>query len=224
MRRLLWKEWQERRLWMALWVLIGVVTTVLGKGQRITNTYDIDMSWIMLTTAAAMLAGLGGYGSELHGERATFLYSRAITWKQILTAKLLLGVFNVVVSVIINAITGQLLLPVEYHPLVTPHSLVIGALIMAGFTGAVYLIGLACSTVLPGLAGSLLVLIGWFALGSSIDNFAYRGAMLGLISAVRGTTRCRLHPVSLRYFTASRNTTLAIQPYHVALDYTRDLA
>jgi hypothetical protein len=164
MRRLLWKEWQERRLWIALWVLAGAVLTALGKGQGVCNTAWMDSNWVMLIPLTALLAGLGGYGSELHGGRAAFLYSRAVTWKQVLAAKLLLGLAAVIGSVIISAAAGRLLLPVEYHSLITLHSLAIGALTMAGFTAGGYLLGLAFSVILPGVAGSMLVAVSWFGL------------------------------------------------------------
>jgi|GEM_PF-2111886 len=163
MRRLLWKEWQERRLWIALWVATGAALTALGKGQGVCNIAWMDSNWGMLIPLAALLAGLGGFGSELHRGRAAFLYSRAVTWKQILGAKLLLGLAAIIVSVIASAAAGRLLLPAEYHQLITPHSLLSGALVMAGFTAGAYLLGLAFSTVLPGVAGGLLVAVGWMA-------------------------------------------------------------
>ena len=175
MRRLLWKEWQERRLWIALWVLAGVVTVMLGKGQvicEITGRFSWGSGWDLAVPLMALLAGLSGYGSELHGTRATFLYSRAITWKQLLAAKLLLGLIAVIVSVVISAITGCLLLPAEYHPFITLHSLVMGALPVVGTTTAAYLFGLSCSTVLSGPAGGVLVMVG---LGTIADFFVVIG-------------------------------------------------
>jgi len=182
MRRLLWKEWKERWLWIALWIVTGAVTTALGKGQfTCGEQWQTTSSWMFVIPLTAMLAGLGGYGSELHGGRATFLYSRPVTWKQLLAAKLLLGFVAVIGSGIVSALAGCLLLPEEYHSLITPHSLAVGALIMAGFTAGAYLLGLAFSTVLPGVAGGLLVLVGWMAVVTTVAGLSIYKPVFSLI-------------------------------------------
>ena len=182
MRRLFWKEWRERQVWIALWVVVGAVATALGKGQNVCNiALDNTSPWMMLIPLTAGLAGLAGYGSELHGGRAAFLYSRAISWKQVLAAKLLLGLAVVVGSVIVNMAAGCLLLPAEYHPLITLHGLALGALIMAGLTAGAYLFGLVFSVVLPGVAGSLLVVVGWTVLFNVFSLIGFKVTVFGPI-------------------------------------------
>ncbi|MHB9107864.1 MAG: hypothetical protein ACYDCO_12475 [Armatimonadota bacterium] len=182
MRRLLWKEWQERRVWIALWLLTGVVATALGKGQSICDIpFELASSWMMIILLMALLTGLGGYGSELRGGRATFLYSRAVGWKQILAAKLLLGLAAVIVSVLLNAAAGYLFLPAEYHRLITLHSVLNGAYLTGGLSALAFVLGLAGSLVLPGLAGGLLVVVGWVVVITLLAQFGNQKPAFGPI-------------------------------------------
>ena len=181
MRRLLWKEWQERRLWIAAWLLAGMALTALGKGQQMCEATGTESAWMMVLPLMALLAGLGGYGSELRGGRAAFLYSRAVTWKQTLAAKLLLGLAAVIVSVLLNAAAGMLLLPAEYCHLITPHSLFAGIWVIAGLSALFFILGLAGSVVLPGLAGGLLVVVAWVVIFSLLAQFGNQKPAFGPI-------------------------------------------
>ncbi|MHB9023800.1 MAG: hypothetical protein ACYC7E_06430 [Armatimonadota bacterium] len=176
MRRLLWKEWNERWIWLLMWALAVIITAALGVGQRGLGKETAQSSWAMLSALFALLAGLGAYGSELVGERATFLYSRALSWKQLFFTKVLLGLAVALLAPVLGAIAFRLAAPAEFHPFMTPAALALGALEMAGISGAAYLIGLGCSIVFPGLAGGLLTILLWWggiaAIGFSIYEIA----------------------------------------------------
>jgi len=179
MRRLLWKEWHERRLWLALWAAATVVTAALGIGQ--SGLGAMPEAWFQLPLALAVIAGLGGYGSELKGERATFLYSRNISWKAVLAAKLLPGLATAVLAPALGALAILVFSPPEYHHLLTPGALASGALTVAGFSGAGFLVGLGCSIILHGLAGSMLALFIGIAAVSVYGFLLYE--VLGISSA-----------------------------------------
>ncbi|HEY3380103.1 MAG TPA: hypothetical protein VGL77_21725 [Armatimonadota bacterium] len=165
MKRLLWKEWRERWLWFVLWFVAVLGTAALGEGQQFCGSGSTPLSsWIVLPAGLAALAGLRGYNSELQGNRATFLYSRAQLWGRLLAAKALPGLGVAVVAAALGALVCRVTAPAAYLPFVTPAHLAQGALEMAGITGGLYLLGLSCSIVLSGLAGSIIALLLWFGL------------------------------------------------------------
>ena len=164
MSALLWKEWQERRYWLLLFALAEVGTGVFTPAQSPFGWGQNTSGWGLLPVAVALLAGLGAYGSELTGGRATFLYSRAICWKQVLFAKLLLGVSVLAAAPVLTALILRLKAPAPYLPFMTPAHLLFGALWVILLTGTAFCVGLGCSIVLTGLAGSILVLLGYIGI------------------------------------------------------------
>jgi len=172
MKQLLWKEWQERRIWLLLWAVAEVGVGVFAHTQSPFGSFEPNGStWILLPGALALLAGLGAYGSELAGGRAAFLYTRALSWKQVLLAKLLPGVAVLVGAPFISACILRLSAHAPYTHFMTPVNLLSGALWMMSFTGMAFFAGFGCSIVLSGLAGSILVLFGFFGavfLGSTL--------------------------------------------------------
>lgn len=123
MKRLLWKEWHERALWLTLWVLAVVVTTALGKGQSICGYSDMMSIWSAYALTFPFLAGLSAYGSELKGERVYFLYSRALSWKQVLAAKIIPGIVVALLAPLLGVLAVLLFIPAQYHPFMTPTNL-----------------------------------------------------------------------------------------------------
>ena len=164
MRALLWKEWHERRYWLLLFALAEVGAGFFASAQSPFRWGQNASPWILLPVALALLAGLGTYGSELTGGRATFLYSRALCWKQVLLAKVLLGVSVLVAAPVLTALMLPRYVPAPYLPFMTPANLLLGALWVILLTGTAFFIGLGCSIVLAGLAGSILVLLGYLGL------------------------------------------------------------
>ncbi|HOS44084.1 MAG TPA: hypothetical protein PK794_10370 [Armatimonadota bacterium] len=163
MQYLLWKEWQERRLWLLLWLLAMAGTALVGKGPSPFG-FDVPAGWTMIPALFALLSGLAGYGSELVGGRAAFLFSRPVGWGRVLLAKVLPGAATALLGAIVGAVACRFTLPAHYLPFVTPLSLTLGALGIGVVMLTVYLIGLACSTTLRVLAGAALALLLWLAL------------------------------------------------------------
>lgn len=192
MRQLLWKEWQERRLWLLLWAVAEVGTGVIAQTQSPfgmqQSVWELTASWLPLPTVLALLAGLGAYGSELTGARASFLYSRALSWKQVLLAKVLLGLTAVVGAPLLTAVIQCLCAPAQYRPFMTPAHLLLGMLWVILLTGIAFFIGLGCSIVLPGLAGSALALLGYVGISylavSMVQLLGYRPQVLTMIFLV----------------------------------------
>jgi hypothetical protein len=163
MRRLLWKEFQERAPWLLLWLLTVILTAAFGKGQALLSIDMYLSGWQPLSVLMAALAGLSAYGSEVKGERAAFLLSRAVTWPQVLLAKVLPGLGVAVIAPLLGALVGYFFLSAPYQPFATSAVLGSGALMLMVFTVCAYLIGLSCSVILPGMMGGVLVIMIWFA-------------------------------------------------------------
>lgn len=159
MKRLLWKEWQERRVWLLLCAVAIIIIGGLGLEQSPFEFNWNFSAWVSVTIILAVLAGLTGYGSELTGARAVFLYTRALCWQQVLLAKALLGLVVIFGASFIAALVMRLLAPAPYVPFMTPWHLLQGALLPSLLLGSFYLLGLGCSIVLPGLAGGILTLL-----------------------------------------------------------------
>ena len=178
MTRLLWKEWQERRLWLGLWVLAVVGNVVFVHVPRpVTDWHYCAFDEWRLPLLAALLAGLGAYGSELRGRRADFLYTRAHSWGQVLLAKLLLGAAAVATAALLGVVACRLTAPAAYLPFITPQHLLWVGWEIIEYTGLAFLLGTACSLVLPGLPGSLLMLL--VVVGAAYLSDAVLGKMVG---------------------------------------------
>ena len=168
MRRLIWKELREKRLWALL--LFASVAGVVVFDDGYTFCGEEFGGWIAISFVAAFLLGGSSYSSELAGGRADFLYSRHISWKKVLLAKLLVGLGAVVVAVVASAVVYRLLCPVPLLPFATPTELAKGAAIAMGIMAIAYAVGFLCSIVLPGVFGSMLVT---FAMAATIGITVY---------------------------------------------------
>ncbi len=120
MKRLLWKEWQERRVWLLLCAVAIIIIGGLGLEQSPFEFNWNFSAWVSVTIILAVLAGLSGYGSELTGARAVFLYTRALGWQQVLLAKVLVGLAVMFGASLIAALVMRLLAPAPYVPFMTP--------------------------------------------------------------------------------------------------------
>lgn len=188
MRCLLWKEWQEQRWWLLSWAVGAVLLSALGRGICPALAEPNPSPWFTIIPGLALLSGLAGYGSELKGNRATFLFSRAISWKQVLAAKALLGLAAVIITALASTVASVISCPALYRPFITP-ILAGQAFLMIGLmTGAPYLLGWVCSTVLPGMAGGMLVLLAGVGLvaggGCTLGQLFHRREPFCLAGAV----------------------------------------
>jgi len=186
MIRLLWKEWRERGIWLALWVLAGIGVAAFAAGQRCLGSDSGITTWALLPAGLAALAGLDGYSSESRGERASFLHARAISWKQLLSAKVLIGVATALLAAGMGALACWLTLPPAFLPFATAEYFALGALEIAAFTAAVYLLALAISMACTGMAGSILrtVLFLFIMMGASVFPHLLYGQIRGAATAL----------------------------------------
>jgi len=157
MRRLFWKEWRERWGWLCFCALAVIATPLITQGHcYLALEWAVQTPWTFMPLLAALLAGLSGYGSELQGERAAFLYSRAVTWKQLLGAKILLGCACIVAATVVAAIVCRYTIHPAYLPFFMPRDVILGGSIWGGITMGCYLIGMGLSIAWPGLWGGIL--------------------------------------------------------------------
>ncbi len=161
MRQLLWKEWRERRVRLLCWGAIIVGFTACCAGPYFLGNNDFANPWPTLwLMIVSVFVGLGAYASELTPGRAAFAYSRPVSWKAILLSKLLSALACAWGAVLLGTLLFRLRCPTPYLPFIPPGHLALGALQLCWAVGGGYLCGLACSVVLPGIAGGILTLVG----------------------------------------------------------------
>lgn len=158
---LLWKEWCERSLWF---VFLAVSILVAGWHGHAQAFCGEDMPvlvnpWFYQPVALAVLAGAGGYVSELHKGRADFIFSRPISWHSVLLVKLLIGAAVILFVPLLSALAFRVVGPLPYRELVTPATALAGAWPLIFVMAIGYLVGLACSLIVPGIAGGMLTVI-----------------------------------------------------------------
>jgi len=159
MRQLLWKEWRERRIWLLCWgaLISGIIAC--GAGSYFLGSPNSDIGWATpWLMIISMFVGAGAYASELAPGRAAFAYSRPVSWQALLLSKLLPALACAVAAVVLGVLLFRLLCPAPYLPFISAGHLALGALQLCWMVAGNYLCGLACSVVLPGIAGGVLTL------------------------------------------------------------------
>jgi len=161
MRRLLWKEFRERRWWALIWFLSIFSISLFGGGQAFYGEREmLPTLYLPLPLVISLLVGTGAYAGELANGRAQSVFSRPITPRALLAAKLLFAIVICLGAPLLAAAVAWCIAPESYRHLMTPSSLLSGALGAAWKYGLVYLLGLTCSVVISGLAGGILTLAG----------------------------------------------------------------
>ncbi|MBI2843516.1 MAG: ABC transporter permease [Armatimonadetes bacterium] len=159
MKRLLWKEFRERWPWVAVLALSVLGVVVAGKGYTYCGSFETFTGWVAPSVLAALFLGMGAYSSELGWGTADFLHSRPITWKRILSAKLLFGILTIAIVCIVGAVLYRVTIPQAYAVHATVPALAEGAGIASLILTIAFLMGLVSSVVLPGAVGAALIFL-----------------------------------------------------------------
>lgn len=157
MKRLLWKELREKWIWLAALVASTSGLVLFGDGYMFIG--HSQTGWTALSMLVALCLGASAYSGELAGGAADFVRSRPVSWKKLLLAKLIVGVGFVLVAVITAALVFRLVCPVEYLRFADPLHLMERALGIVVVMGLTYLCGVLVSVALPGVIGSLFVMV-----------------------------------------------------------------
>ena len=99
---------------------------------------------------------MGEYNSELKRGRAFFLFTRAVKWRNVLFAKVLFGTIIIIGTPLLAAGIFYFTCPEPYFHLTTLPNILVGVGLLVWPSMLCYLCGLACSVILPGLAGETL--------------------------------------------------------------------
>lgn len=166
MKRLLWKEFRENRVWALPLIASTVGVLFLHQGYTFFGNYAVFSPLIGISAIVALLFGTGAYASELSGDKADFLYSRPVSWKRILLAKLTIGFCFILSAAVLSAIVYRLICPDLYVPFATLPALMKGVGLAVLLMGIPYIVGVACSVVFPGFLGGILTLLMVLVLGS----------------------------------------------------------
>ncbi|MDO8683509.1 MAG: hypothetical protein Q7N50_08515 [Armatimonadota bacterium] len=161
MKSLIWKEFREKRIW-GLALLASVVGPIIfGKSYTFCPSgLDTITPWLSLMMIVSLLFGFSAYSSEISGGAAGFLYSRRISWKKVMLAKIIVGLGTIVLVSILAAVIYYLTCPDIYARFATLDRLAIGIVYSTCILGLPYLIGAICSVVLPGIFGGIIVMLG----------------------------------------------------------------
>lgn len=174
MSRILWKELREKRIWASLVVLVMTGGVALGQWQNGLLGSDSVTTWLCVSATVALLMGVTTYSPEVDG--ADFIGSRPIGWKKLLLGKLAIGLGAVVLGAVLSAVVFAVTVPEQYAQFGAVGNLAAWAGALVGFVGLAYIIGAACSVVLPGFVGGLLTALGAFVL-FGVETFVLGTAM-----------------------------------------------
>ena len=188
MRRLIWRELRERSGWAVVLALSCVGVTLVLRRFTFVGGFSAATAWLWLPIATAFLFGLGAFSSEQAGS-ADFLYSRPVSWKKMLLAKVAAALVVIVGSVVLSAVVYRLIRPEQYAQFTTVPHLARGAAYTAALLMVAYLFGLAYSPPLPGVFGGIVTFIALMvALGletSVYQALSNRGAADAAMVSVR---------------------------------------
>lgn len=157
MMRLLWKEWRERLGWGLAWTAAVLGVSLFAHGQAFCGDRVAWVTaWPVLPLLLALLAGAGGYASETKAGRAEFLFSRPVSGGRVLLGKLLYGAMIAFGAPLLAAVIFYGIADPAYHAQMTFPHLLLGVWDLGWKMGALYLLGLACAPVVPGLFGGIM--------------------------------------------------------------------
>jgi ABC-type transport system involved in multi-copper enzyme maturation permease subunit len=160
MKRLLWKELRERWPWALCWAAVILVAALPGHGQSFCGDFHLTyLGWALLPGLFAVLVGANAYSAEITRTRMFFTFSRPISWQALLTAKLLFAAIIACGIPLLAAVYFRFTCAEPYRAFATVLHLLAGVGLLAGILLVGYLTGLACSVVIPGVAGGILVLV-----------------------------------------------------------------
>ena len=159
MGRLLWKEFRERRLW-AIPLVLSVVG-VVAAGMRYTFCGNVLylVRWAIPSALVALLVGMGAYSSEIAWGTPDFLFSRSISWKRVMLAKVLFALGLIVSSAVLGAIVYRIVCPEPYVKFATLAGLARGVGIALLIMVSGYLAGAISSVLFPGYIGAILTFV-----------------------------------------------------------------
>lgn len=198
MRRLLWKELCERAWWLGCWAL-ATLGVAFFDGQWWHAQGVLITPWLALPFVLALVVGTGAYASELGGGRAPFLYARPVRWQAVLGAKVLVGMAVIVIMPLLAGILYWRFGPEVHCSYVTAGTIFANTWPLMWVMAVLYLTGLSCSVLLPGLAGGLLTLIGVvlvaiavFAVGQGVISWEYSRELTIINGTIIGTVLAAL--------------------------------
>lgn len=158
MRRLLWKEIREKRVWILLTALSVAGVTAFRSPYTFLGQQNLDDYLCFPSVVVALLYGLTAYSSEIGWHTPDFLFSRPISWKRVLCAKLMVAFGTMLAAALVGSAILRLWVPESHVAILSAYRLQgigIALLVMGG----PYLAGLASSLIFPGFLGSVTVLI-----------------------------------------------------------------
>lgn len=156
MKRLLWKEFREKWIWLVALVAFAIVPILCG--DRYFFIEGEFTNWTSLSLLVALVFGASAYSSELVGGTADFIRSRPASWLKLLAAKLIVAVGFIVVTMILAAGVYRIVCPEQYIRFAGLY-LAIRVLVATIFVGLSYICGFLFSAVLPSLFGGLFLML-----------------------------------------------------------------
>lgn len=152
MLSLIWKEFRERLPWAVALCMISAYSACT-RGYTFYGSPDAKtLSWSIGPILIAFLMGASAYSSELTDRRSLFIITRPINWLELLISKLICNAGALLAASVIAAIAYRVTCPAAYISVATTARLVSGIGYAFTITGAIFLIGFGCSSVVSGAA------------------------------------------------------------------------
>lgn len=163
-RRLLWKEWRERRIVYAALAAAAIAPVVFGSGLSFSGDIGAFSPWLLLPIALAIRLGTEMYACDGDQDSGDFLFSRPTGWRAVAAAKILPGIAVVLAACVLAALAYILFAAPQYRPHITDERLAAGAAFLAILALLGFAAGYASSALTPGKGGSRMVFVGLSAL------------------------------------------------------------
>lgn len=165
MSRMYLKELREKRWWAFAMLVAGVAPVLFGSAYTVLGQIGAYSAWMWAPISVALLFGMTSFSSEVSRGTAHFLYSRPVSWKTVIVSKVLVGLSSLIVSALASVLVYRLIKPAQYVEFTTALDLLRGLAYGLLMTGAGYLAGVACSVVLPGIFGGIIVILAASVIG-----------------------------------------------------------
>lgn len=158
MKALIWKEAREKIWWCVALAACGGGYFFNGNISPLER-FEHGAILIVASLVIPLLMGASVYSSEFSRDKAAFLFCKPVSWTTALLAKMVVGFGMLALAAVVGMVAFRLSIPGPYLRIAGPGELAMALGQSLFWTGWLFLFGIGCSVLIPGIAGGLLLLI-----------------------------------------------------------------